>query len=1546
MSSPLSRRAGRNRQTPRVPKERRTQLRLELLEDRTLLDATGIIADSTILVAAKQITRDFFTPQLVQTKDGVTMTPQAPGVYLGKWVVGLPAGASIDAEASSLGATSGGATGLIQNTYFLDFGSQAAQDVYGKIQWEAAAGRIQWYYPLLGLNIVPNFVPNDPLYPNQWHLNNTGQNGGTAGQDIRAQLAWDQATGLGVNIGVVDDGVALTHPDLAPNLLPGFDFFQNDSDPSAGATDPHGTAVAGMIAAKGNNSIGVTGVAFNSKIVPLRIFSATTNPNLATTDATIANALAYQNQSISIYNNSWGPAGGSPYYFTAGPLTLAAYLSDVTTGRAGKGNVIVRSAGNGGSGDNVNRNTLVNSRNVIAVASVNNQGKTNAISTPGAAILVSAPANPNVSSTTAAGTTLSTDLLGASGYNGYAADNNYTSNFGDTSAAAAVVSGVTALMLQKNPNLTFSDVQEILARTARKNDPTNAGWALNGAGLNIHNNYGFGVVDANAAVTMAGTWIPKTRTSITSGTMTPNLAIPDANATGITVTTAMAAGLTIQAVEVQVSVPNHTWRGDLSFQLTAPSGTVSQLVQNNISDSNDGLTTTFMTWRDLGESSGGTWSLKVADGFGGDTGTLVSWKLNIYGTVPLPQGATDTYTVAEDTLLTVTAPGVLGNDTASTGALLVTSTTNGTLNFNNDGSFTYKGFKDYNGPDSFTYRPTQGALQGNITTVNINVTPVNDAPVSNPDGLPDLNYVARPGVPLTIPTRGVLANDTDIDNNPLTLTAQLATAPTKGSVTLNPNGSFTYTARASSTGPDAFTYRASDGSLFSNPATVSLQVNTPAVSRDDSYNMVVGGTLNGGVLVNDTDLDQDSLKATLVTGAANGTLALNDDGTFTYTPNPGFFGIDTFVYRADDPWYNAANPDQIGNNSTVSIRVDRLPVATPDFFSVDRDSTLEVFLPGVLANDYDQDTPLFGDIITAELVSNPAHGTLTFGSNGYVKYVPVPGYYGPDSFTYRGNDGLFDGLPATVSIDVIATPVANPDSYVTFGGPLNVPAATGVLANDSSPMNTPLSAIFVSGPSNGSVTLNPDGSFSYAPINGYVGVDSFTYVANDGVRDSHPATVSISVFGLNRAPVANNDAYTVTPNVPFTALTPGILGNDTDADGDVLQAYLVTGPTNGTLLMNLNGSFTYTPLPGFVGTDTFTYQASDGMTLSNTATVTLTVGAVQPPPANPARRIVLSQDVGGQVKVFAGETGQSLFSISAFPGFTGSTRVATGDVTGDSVPDIFVAPGAQTGTAAALKVRGFDGVTGLPLPGVLGTGLAPFGTTYKRGMQVAVGDVNNDGTADLIVGADYAAAPYQVRVYNGATGTVLPGWAGGFKPYAGTTFGGVRVAAGDVNGDGRDDVIVSPGAGASPQVKVYNLSATSITTGLIRTLNAYSAVPGGGIYVSAGDLNGDGRAEIITGAAKVGTQGHVRVFDGSTGSFLRSLTVAGSTSGPARVALGDIDGDGKLDLVVGLVVSGTASKARVYDATTLQEMFAGESRFTFGGGYTAGLFAAALNQAG
>jgi len=344
------------------------------------------------------------------------------------------------------------------------------------------------------------------------------------------------------------------------------------------------------------------------------------------------------------------------------------------------------------------------------------------------------------------------------------------------------------------------------------------------------------------------------------------------------------------------------------------------------------------------------------------------------------------------------------------------------------------------------------------------------------------------------------------------------------------------------------------------------------------------------------------LTALLVTGPASGTMALNANGAFTYTPNANFNGTDSFTYRANDGTTNSGP-------ATVTITVvpvNDAPVANPDSYTTNEDTALTVAAPGVLANDTDVD----GNALTAALVTGPASGTLALNANGAFTYTPNANFNGTDSFTYRANDGTTTSGPATVTITVVPVndaPVANPDSYTTNEDTALTVAAPGVLANDTDVDGNALTAALVTGPASGTLTLNTNGAFTYTPNANFNGTDSFTYRANDGTTTSGPATVTITVVPVNDAPVANADSYTTNQDAALTVAAPGVLANDTDVDGNTLTAALVTGPASGQLTLNANGSFTYTPNAGFNGTDTFVYRASDGTTVSNPVAVTITV---------------------------------------------------------------------------------------------------------------------------------------------------------------------------------------------------------------------------------------------------------------------------------------------------------------------------------------------------
>lgn len=529
-----------------------------------------------------------------------------------------------------------------------------------------------------------------------------------------------------------------------------------------------------------------------------------------------------------------------------------------------------------------------------------------------------------------------------------------------------------------------------------------------------------------------------------------------------------------------------------------------------------------------------------------------------------------------------------------------------------------------------------------ITTYVYQQLGANNPPVAN-----NIVHSINKDTTLTVPAPGVLANDYDPDFDPIT--AVLDSGPENGTLEFfYADGSFKYTPGPGFSGLDSFTYTASDVSLSSDPATVTIIVNEPPVAVDDSYS-TDGARLEvaaPGVLGNDSDLDEgDKLIATLVYGPSNGSLTLNPDGSFDYTPDSGFAG-DTFTYKASDGM-------AYSNEATVFIpdgAVNIPPVANEGSATTPKDTPV-----GITLSASDQDGPL---PLTYTVVTPPSNGSLS-GIAPELIYTPNGIDTDPDSFNFKVYDGQANSDVATVSITVNAVndaPVAVDDSYSTYEDtPLIVPVLDGVLKNDSDFEGDTLTAILVSGPSNGSLTLNPDGSFDYTPGSSFTGTASFTYKANDGAADSNPATVTITVNAVNNPPVAAPDTATTDED---TSVNVNVLKNDSDPDGDPLVVISVTDPPHGVAVANEDGTITYTPDPDYHGSDSFGYTIDDGKGNTDSATVTITVNSIEDSPVAVNDSDSTDEDTPVTVNVLANDSDADGDS----PGVISATDPASGSV--------------------------------------------------------------------------------------------------------------------------------------------------------------------------------------------------------------------------------------------------------------------------------------------
>jgi hypothetical protein len=480
-------------------------------------------------------------------------------------------------------------------------------------------------------------------------------------------------------------------------------------------------------------------------------------------------------------------------------------------------------------------------------------------------------------------------------------------------------------------------------------------------------------------------------------------------------------------------------------------------------------------------------------------------------------------------------------------------------------------------------------------------------------------YAATTDVALTVPAAtGVLANDSGTD-----LAVTTTTPPSHGSLTVEADGSFVYTPDPGYVGSDSFTYAARDRfGRDTTTATASIEVSLPAlpVADDDSYATGYGTALvvpsATGVLDGDTGA---ALTVDSATDPAHGTLSIAADGSFTFTPDPGFVGGDGFAYTACDPYGRC-------DTATVTLTVDppAAPAADDDAYPATADTTLTVpAASGVLDGDTGTSTT-----ITAN--TDPAHGTLSLGADGSLAYEPDPQWSGTDSFTYTLCDAWAqcDTATVTITVDLPPGPTAEDDTYsATADTTLVVPRTSGLLADDT---GRDLTVTASTDPDHGAATVGPTGSFSYTPDPLWSGTDSFTYTVTDRYGRTATATAQVAV-ALPPAPTADGGSFSApSPGValsvgPGSGVLAGITGT-----GVTLTSW--TQPSRGSVTVQPDGSFTYTPDPTFSGTDSFTYTVTDRYGRTATATVLLTVPlAVAPTPATTTTTAPTSSPVSAPV---------------------------------------------------------------------------------------------------------------------------------------------------------------------------------------------------------------------------------------------------------------------------------------------------------------------------
>lgn len=834
-----------------------------------------------------------------------------------------------------------------------------------------------------------------------------------------------------------------------------------------------------------------------------------------------------------------------------------------------------------------------------------------------------------------------------------------------------------------------------------------------------------------------------------------------------------------------------------------------------------------------------------------------------------PAAVNDTYGTAPTTPLTVpAASGVLANDSgaAPLTAVLVATATNGALLLDPNGGFFYLPNIGFTGNDSFTYQAASGSTRSNVATVTIAVNSFNDAPNAIGD-----SYSTNEGTVLTVAAgSGVLANDSDADGNPLT--AVLASAVSSGNLTLESSGAFRYEPAAGFFGNVTFTYLADDGTERSAATTVTIvvnQVNDPPTAQADSYStaedtpLVVSAA--NGVLANDTDPDTGTtLTAALVGSAAHGNVALQADGSFTFTPAANYSGTATFTYQARDAVAASAT-------TTVSITVN--PVNDPPFISNAPATTATegvTYRYTLMASDPE------GTVVQVTTPTLPAW--LRFTAPATISGTPTQADAGAHDVVMEASDGV--APPSALRFRVTVQAVDNaptiatiPQQTATEGAALDLDLAQFVTDSDTAAAQLRYAAVGGLPPG---LALSSAGRITGTPALGTsVGTHTVRFRVEDAESEvAGQFTLIVILAGRvdlavtlsaapSPAPVEAPTTWTIViaNRAPATS-APGVSLSARFA-GDVPFRFDAPATSGCTLTPAANQNDLACTLGALAGgaTTTITLTGRGGFAgdVFGTATVSLAGGGLDEVPSNDTATasVSLAQRVSSA-------PAQLIPNVSA-------RAVTAADLNGDGFDDLAVA----TESGQGLLVFGNVADPANASQRMLTTTPQALGGE-PLGNDIAAADIDRDGDVDLVVAAG-AGAPDRVYLNGGSSFVSSSLGAANVDSRAVTT--------GDVNGDAFVDIVIATPTGASLLVNSGSgasfAAPQTVGTGDTRDL----------LLV---DLSGDGLPELVLASGG----GNAAVYRNS-GAGVFSLE-ANLATGPTRsVATGDFNADGRADLVFG-----------------------------------------------
>lgn len=610
-----------------------------------------------------------------------------------------------------------------------------------------------------------------------------------------------------------------------------------------------------------------------------------------------------------------------------------------------------------------------------------------------------------------------------------------------------------------------------------------------------------------------------------------------------------------------------------------------------------------------------TMSISVCDTQNGCSTTQLSITVNALNDLPTVMLAN--LSTNEDVGLNGTlASFVTDVETPQLNFTLQGPPNSGTFNLASNGTYSFQPAANFFGTLSASFQACDASNGCSSGLISITVTSVNDAPVA-------ANQLITINEDQT--TSGVLNGVTDADHPNLAIT--LIQGATNGAFSLNSAGSFNYTPNTNFFGTETILFAACDAlGLCTNGqlAIVITSVEDLPQASSESIAVIEGNLLTGNVSSNDSDGDGDVLSYSTFNTAQNGALNFNPDGSFTYLPNSGFLGTEIINYMVCDDNGNCAS----ASLTIVVLTSNTAPLAISTTVATNEDEQINGnLMPSV--------SDAEGGEFTFTTLQSPMHGNLQWQESGSYTFTPENNFNGTDTFTYGvcDNGNLCDEASVTITINALndAPAIGSETSEVNEDETLTQNLAT----NDSDAENDAISYALIQAPTNGVASISSTGIFTYTPATNFWGVDTVTYEACDALNACSQGVLTISILSVNDAPQANGFTHTMQEDETVSGTLSSLVDH---VDSETLFFGTMIAASNGSVVIENQGAYTYTPNNNYFGNDQFTYLVCDPQGICDTATIFITLSSINDAPIAVSDDLVTQEDLSAEWNIAANDS--------------------------------------------------------------------------------------------------------------------------------------------------------------------------------------------------------------------------------------------------------------------------------------------------------------------